>query len=342
MTMKKFIQPIIILAVTVSLFSCESSILNEPSTDKKEVFEYAWKTIDERYSFFELKNIDWDAAYDRFEPEITNSMTDEQFFDTLAVMVDLLKDGHTGITSPFNSHFYIGFFINSPENYDHRLIVDNYYHSWGNRKGSFYHTALADNQVGYIAYSDFSNSFTDEDLNYLLNKYKDSKGIIIDIRNNFGGSIDNVFQLTKRFAEEKTLLYRSVVKTGPGHNEFSEPVETWIEPADTSLVSYHGKVCVLTNRKVYSAATMFALSMRELPNVTIVGDTTGGGLGLPLGVELPNGWQVHFAGNQMLAVDGTCLELGVPPDIQVDMTDDDMDKGIDTIIETAIQTILNN
>jgi hypothetical protein len=339
--MKKLIRPIIIIASFFSIFSCASSILEEPTTDKKEIFEYAWKTIDERYSFFELKNIDWDAAYTRFEPGITNSMTDEQFFDSLGVMIDLLKDGHTGLTSPFNSHFYIGFFTRGPENYDHRLIVDNYYHSWGNRKGSFHHTALANNQVGYIAYSDFSNAVTDEDLNYLLEKYKDSKGIILDIRNNFGGSVDNVFQLTKRFTQEKTLLYRSRVKTGTGHNEFSEPVETWLEPADSTVVSYYGKVCVLTNRKVYSAATILTLSMRELPNVTIVGDTTGGGLGLPIGVELPNGWQVHFAGNQMLAVDGTCFELGVPPDIQVDMTKDDMDKGIDTIIETAIKTILN-
>lgn len=341
--MKKLIQPIIFIAAMFSLISCASSILEEPSTDKKEVFEYAWKTIDERYSFFELKNIDWDAVYSRFEPGISNSMTDEQFFDSLAVMVDVLKDGHTGVTSPFNSHFYIGFFTRGLENYDHRLIVDNYYHSWGNRKGSFYHTALAENQVGYIAYSDFSNSFTDEDLDYLLTKYKDTKGIIIDIRNNFGGSIDNVFKLTKRFAKEKTLLYRSRTKTGPGHNEFSEPVETWIEPADSSKVSYYGKVCLLTNRKVYSAATMLTLSMRELPNVTVVGDTTGGGLGLPIGVELPNGWQIHFAGNQILGVDGSpSYEMGVPPDIQVDMKKEDMENGVDTIIETAIKAITSN
>jgi len=339
--MKKLIRPIIFIATMFSLASCASSFLEEPSTDKKEVFEYAWKTIDERYSYFEMKDIDWNAVHDRFEPVISNSMTDEQFFDTLGVMVDLLKDGHTGITSPFNSHFYIGFFTRGLENYDHRLIVDNYYHSWGNRKGSFYHTALADNQVGYIAYSDFSNSFTDEDLDYLLTKYKDTKGIILDIRNNFGGSINNVFQLTKRFAKEKTLLYKSRVKTGPGHNEFSEPVETWIEPVDSTKVGYYGKVCLLTNRKVYSAATMLTLSMRELPNVTVVGDTTGGGLGLPIGVELPNGWQVHFAGNQMLGVDGSPkYEMGVPPDIQVDMTEEDRAKGYDTIIETAIKTIL--
>ena len=53
--MKKLIQPIIFIAAIFSFASCASSILEEPSTDKKEIFKYAWKTIDERYSFFELK-----------------------------------------------------------------------------------------------------------------------------------------------------------------------------------------------------------------------------------------------------------------------------------------------
>jgi C-terminal processing protease CtpA/Prc len=80
--------------------------------------------------------------------------------------------------------------------------------------------------------------------------------------------------------------------------------------------------------------------MREIPDVTIVGDTTGGGLGLPIGTELPNEWQIHCAGSQLLSVSGENLELGIPPDIQVDMKKEDMDKGVDSIIEKAIDVIM--
>ena len=36
------------------------------------------------------------------------------------------------------------------------------------------------------------------------------------------------------------------------------------------------------------------------------------------------------------------LEFGIEPDIQVDMTSEDMQKGVDTIIETAREHLKNN
>jgi C-terminal processing protease CtpA/Prc len=143
--------------------------------------------------------------------------------------------------------------------------------------------------------------------------------------------------LVKRFIHTDTHLFDSRLKNGPGHNDFTELTPTNLSPADST---YNGKVCVLTNRKVYSAASVFTLAMREVPGVTIVGDTTGGGLGLPVGIELPNEWQIHCAGSQLLSTTGENFELGIPPDIQVDMKKEDIDKGIDSIIEKAIEVIL--
>jgi len=335
--MKKLVQSILIIGVAIQFTSCEKALLDAPVTDKKEVFNYLWKSVDEKYSFFELKNIDWDAIHSRFEPGISNAMTDKQFFDTLAVMLDLLQDGHTGITSPFDDHKNSGVFSRGPENLNVRLIADHYSNGWGHQKGSLRHIPLADGQIGYVYYGDFSDIVTDSDMDYILNEYKDTKGLIIDIRGNTGGSADNIFKLAKRFAKNRTLVFRSVLKNGPEHNNFTEPTETWLEPAANI---YTGKVCVLTNRKVFSAASVFTLTMRELPNVTVVGDTTGGGLGLPIGTELPNGWQVHFSGSQLFTPDGICYEMGIPPDVQVDMNKDDENKGIDSIIEKAIKVIL--
>jgi hypothetical protein len=330
---------ILLIALFITLFfaSCEKAILEKQSTDKKDVFEYFWKSIDTKYSFFELKNIDWDAAHDRFSKGITNDMSDEAFFDSLSAMVDLLQDGHSGIDSPFNSHKYVGFFTRGPENFDARLLLDNYAHGWGSVTGALNHISLCDGQVAYVYYGDFSNEITDEDIDYIINKYKGTKGMIIDVRNNFGGLASNIFMLTKRFIHEETHLFDSKLKNGTGHNDFTELTPTMLKPAANT---YYGKVCVLTNRKVFSAASVFTLSMREVPGVTIVGDTTGGGLGLPIGTELPNEWQIHCAGTQLISVNGENLELGIPPDIQVDMKKEDMDKGVDSIIEKAIDVIL--
>lgn len=337
MNTNKIIPSLLLVAVIFS--ACEFSVLEKPSTDKKAVFDAFWNGIDTRYTYFELKNIDWDAAYVRFSKGVTNEMTDEALFDTLSVMIDMLKDGHSGIKAYFNEHKYIGFYRRGPENFDERLLVENYAKGWGSKTGSLRHTSLNNGQIAYIHYADFSDEITDYDIDYLIEKYSNSEGIIIDVRNNFGGSASNIFKLVKRFIHTETHLFDSRLKNGPMHTDFTAITASKLKP---STKTYNGKVCVLTNRKVYSAASVFALAMREVPDVTLVGDTTGGGLGLPIGFELPNGWQVHCAGSQLLSVNGENLELGIPPDVQVDMTKEDMDKGVDSIIEKAIEVLLNN
>ena len=75
--------------------------------------------------------------------------------------------------------------------------------------------------------------------------------------------------------------------------------------------------------------------MRYLPNVTIVGDKTGGGSGLPFTSELPNGWSVRFSASPIYDVDMQHLEFGINPDVKVDITSEDYNRNVDTIIETA-------
>jgi len=60
---------------------------------------------------------------------------------------------------------------------------------------------------------------------------------------------------------------------------------------------YTDPIALLTNRRTFSAAESFVLAMRTLPQVTIVGDTTGGGSGNPLHRELPNGWGLSVSRN---------------------------------------------
>ena len=66
-----------------------------------------------------------------------------------------------------------------------------------------------------------------------------------------------------------------------------------------------------------------------------MGDRTGGGSGMPFSAELPNGWAVRFSACPVYGPDMEQLEFGIEPDIQVDMTEADMARGLDTIIEEA-------
>ena len=86
----------------------------------------------------------------------------------------------------------------------------------------------------------------------------------------------------------------------------------------------------------YSAVNDFANAMRSLDNVTIIGDKTGGGGGMPISSELYNGWQLGYSINPMFDKEKNHTESGIEPDIYLDMDKDDEYNNIDNIIEYSI------
>ena len=100
------------------------------------------------------------------------------------------------------------------------------------------------------------------------------------------------------------------------------------------------KTVVLTNRDVYSTANMFASYMKEVPNATVIGGVTGGGGGDPCSYYLPNGWTITISGHKMvLDVNKVHIEAGVKPDIEVNITEEDITNKKDTILEKAIEEL---
>lgn len=80
--------------------------------------------------------------------------------------------------------------------------------------------------------------------------------------------------------------------------------------------------------------------MRLLPLVTTLGDRTGGGSGLPFSSELPNGWGVRFSACPILDAQKQHTEFGIEPDVKVSMNSEDILRGKDTLIDTAILRLL--
>ena len=125
-------------------------------------------------------------------------------------------------------------------------------------------------------------------------------------------------------------------KNGLGHNDFSDPYPYYFEPA-RNHIHYLKPVVVLANRSSFSATNNFVSIMKGLDQVTIVGDTTGGGCGLPFTSELPNGWRVRFSSCPVMDAQGQLTEFGVAPDVRIDM--DEQDRTRDAILDTAIRLL---
>lgn len=328
----------LLILFLISAASCTDIFMGEDiKSTPRENFNYLWNTLDQKYSFFAYKNVDWNEVYAKYNKLVSDDMEDPQLFGLFFEMLSELRDAHVNLKSPFNVSRYDEVFTRSPENFNARLVQDHYLRSTYFITGPFKHQSIALGTIGYVRFSSFSAAMSKSDIDFVLNTYKNHKGLIFDVRDNGGGYISNVFKLCKAFADQRRHVYTSYIKTGPGHEDFSEPNEVYLSP--DSKTPFTKPVCVLTNRGCYSATSFFVLAMKSFPNVTIVGDTTGGGLGAPTGAELPNGWSFRFSCTRTLSPDGINYEDGIPPDIQKNLKTSDVNKGFDTIIEAAIREI---
>ena len=95
-------------------------------------------------------------------------------------------------------------------------------------------------------------------------------------------------------------------------------------------------VVLLVDRGVYSAANDFTLRMSRLPLVTIMGQPTGGGGGLPMSSELPNGWSVRYSASRTYDAEGRDIEQGIKPDLTLSFEREAAIRGYDTMIEGAV------
>jgi hypothetical protein len=329
-------KTILLFPFLLLFVSCEKVFMpRSRSADPVKVFDTLWETIDKGYSFFEYKHIDWNAVYQTYRPQINNNMSDRELFNKCAEMLRILKDGHVNLRAGFSTSYYFDFYLNYPSNFNKEIIDRNYLRGF-EVTGPLYHSILNGN-IGYIYYGSFARPFTDEQLDVVLNRFNvisGLKGIIIDVRNNEGGNPANAYRFFKRIATQPTLLYRTRYKNGPARNDFAEEQESIIEPV-TDKIRYTGKIAVLTNRKCYSACNFFVAGCKAFPQITIIGDQTGGGGGQPTGFELPNGWSVNFSGSITSLPDGFIIENGVLPHIAVALDPADEALGIDTIVERA-------
>lgn len=332
--MKRFISYVII---AVAMAAMVTSCVDEEEFDDSPTgnFEALWKIIDEHYCFFDYKKqeygLDWDDVYAKYRVRISDNMTSDQLFEVMADMLSELRDGHVNLSRAADFARYWSWKEDYPSNFSDTLQRRYLGTDYQIASGITYR--VLDDNIGYIYYESFSDAIGEGNLDEVINRLMLCNGLIIDIRNNGGGNLTNAEKLAARFTNEAVHVGYICHKTGPGHNDFSEKEEQWIEPS--SNMRWQKKVCVLTNRSVYSAANEFVKYMACMPSVTIVGDSTGGGAGLPFNNSLPSGWAVRFSACPMYDTEGQTTEFGIAPDYKVSITDDDFDKGIDTIIEFA-------
>ena len=339
--MKK-IRILLVFLPAFILSSCENLLVKPSGSNRHtEDFEALWNRVNDVYPFLEFKKINWDSMYSVYRPLVTEAEGDN-YLILLNDFLDVLKDGHLYYKLKGGSRIYPYY----PQRYFrdrytyNPFVVRHYFDKelTITESGSAEYQIMEEN-IGYIFLSEFHGEYLTREFPGIMNYMKDTKGLIIDIRQRRGGDYQTVLSVVSYFLQEpleppKLYILGNLIDQAP------------MEPRTD--ITYTQPVVVLINGSTFSAGEMTTEIMKQLPNVTAIGDTTGGGgvasSGSPPGAkgefELPSGMTVYIGTGYVERYDGLPFEgIGIAPDILVEETPKDISDGIDRPLEYAIQLL---
>ena len=315
-----------------------SSVSGYPaSSSYSDQFDFLWQTFDQKYPYFIYKNIDWDALKATYRPKAIQATSQDQFIEVMVQMLSNLHDMHLHFVNPEGQYIYT-YAPTAFVNFD-STVWQQYLQAQGtsvHQVDSWVTTAELDG-VAYIAISSWASSSGSEtgDLDAALEPFQDAPGIIIDVRMNGGGDSTTAGNFAGRFADQTRTAGFIQFRNGPAHNDFGSLETRQVVPRGPW--QYKGPVLLLIGRACYSSNEDFITQMRELPNVTVAGDTSGGHSADPIVGNLSDGWQftvstwIDYTAEMQIIED-----KGINPAVFVPATAADFQAGKDPVLDFAI------
>lgn len=178
-------------------------------------------------------------------------------------------------------------------------------------KASNIKSEILDGNIGYIRLVMFDSEiakYFKSDLDKLLKK--GIKGLVIDLRDNPGGSYEQVVEIADTLLPEGTIVY---TENREGKKEYKNSNKAYIDLP----------LAILTNGNSASASEILAGAVKDHARGTLVGTKTfGKGLVQELKI-LEDNSGIKVTISKYFTPSGVCIHgTGISPDIEVDVPDD--------------------
>ena len=199
-----------------------------------------------------------------------------------------------------------------------------------------------DGNIAYLAINTFNSEDVPTEFAKYLPAIRASDGLIIDVRQNDGGSgviayniisylTDKPFKTTASRTRQYTATLRTWGKAGAWY-EIAAP--DWGAKPD----SFYAKpVVMLIGPRSLSATDVFAETFQRLHRGKLIGEPTGGSIGDPLPFALPGGGSARVATSTDLG--GGLVGRGVIPDVPVTRTIDDLLSSRDAALAKGLEEL---
>ena len=194
---------------------------------------------------------------------------------------------------------------------------------------------LLENNIGYIEFSSFDEGTAEQ----FKTKFEElqAQGItslIIDLRNNGGGIVDEALQIAGYIADKDSVLLYEVDKDN------NETVET-----NESDPIINMPVIILTNENTASSSEILAGALKDLGKAKTVGTKTYGKGVIQQILTLPDGSGVKITTEKYLTPNRTEInKIGIEPDETVELPDEvenvlNVERSQDTQLQKAIEML---
>lgn len=224
------------------------------------------------------------------------------------------------------------------------------------------------NSIAYIALNSFAAELrVDSIFESALPSLENSKGFIIDLRNNGGGDDGVAFNILRHFVKDSIILGASSVVRA--FDPYLKAIGRYVNISDTAGNSdkrkawllYNGyavydspgtsrskikkgikrlsaPVVILIGHNTESAAEDFVVAADNQKHIIKIGEPTNGSTGMPYRFDLPGGGYARICIIKDMYPDGReFVGYGIQPDIGVTSTVKDYLESKDVVLEAALK-----
>jgi C-terminal processing protease CtpA/Prc len=199
-----------------------------------------------------------------------------------------------------------------------------------------------DGNIAYVAINTFNNEDVPKQLEAHRAEIFGSDGLILDVRQNDGGSGAMAYDILGSLTTEdfptpswKSRQYIATLRVWGQPGGWWEPKPTVWKAMGSE--SYTKPVVMLIGPRSLSATDVFAEAFKTLRRGVLIGEPTGGSTGDPLGFLLPGGGSARVSTST--DVGPGLIGRGVQPDILVPRTVEDFLAGRDAVLDSALSEL---
>jgi len=331
--------------------------LSELNNDPKNNFQVFWDTFNNHYASFDIKDIDWNEVYKKYEPKVNENTTDLELYTIFREMIELLNDGHVKMEVPKKiENEYKNQIEEQEEKYSkldefdlNKEIAEFYVDSLRNYNAGMVRYGLIKENVGYIQINSM----------LMLADYDLEKDL--DLRNFYGqywekaenrkdelqrqDEVDGINKILNSIIKDlpeaksyildlrfngggKDAVALDILNHFSNKEKFAYTKKARIEkgfanPQKFKIIPsknhFNGNVYLLTSHFTASASEILVLASLANTNFKRIGSTTEGIFSSTLDKELPNGWEYELSNEVYQDLNGKNYEnIGISADYQLE------------------------